>query len=302
MKFPRGLLIPALTLMVAAVIPGPSAAFAEPVLVQPLGFGQEGGWEVPPGEFNEIQRRGFHDGVEGAKRDFGNHRNPDVNNREEYRDPHVEGELREAYRDAFRRGYQVAASHLWGAPPPPPPSMQQPERRDGDRRDGDRRDGDRRDYDGWGMRGLASDAERQGYHEGSEEARKDFQFQRRPDPDDHEEYRSPRVPPELVDEYREGFMRGYEVTRSQLAGEPSWEGRGDPDRWEAPQQFSEIQRRGFREGIDGAKKDFGNHRRPNVANREEYREPRMPEEMWHEYREGFRRGYEMTANRLWGGM
>lgn len=73
-----------------------------------------GNWEAPPGEFNEIQRRGFHDGVEGARKDVDNHRRPDVNNRDEYRHPNVPREMRRDYRDAFRRGYQQAMSHLAG--------------------------------------------------------------------------------------------------------------------------------------------------------------------------------------------
>jgi hypothetical protein len=280
--------VPALALMPIALIytaagPGIEPASAS-MLLEPLAYGQEP-WEAPPGEFNDIQRRGFHDGIEGARRDYGNHRRPDVDNREEYRNSDLPPDLREPYRAAFRRGYQMAASHLWGTPPPPPSPVAPP----------------RQDWDAWGARGLGSDAEHQGYHEGSEAARRDFQSQRRPDPDDHESYRNPHVPPGLADEYREGFMRGYEVTISQLAGEPVWEGRGDPGQWAPPPQFSEMKREGFHDGVEGAHKDFGNHRRPNVANRDEYRQPRVPQEFWREYREGFRRGYEMAAARLWGG-
>ena len=287
MKLPRGLLIPAFALLMACVNPG--RAIASPAPAQPLAAGQEREWNIPPSEYNEVQRRGFHDGVEGAKRDRDNGRNPDPNNRDEFRNPHIAPEFREAYRAGFRRGYEVAASHIWGAPPqppPPPPPVQDQERRD---------PGD------WGMRGLASDAERQGFREGAEAARSDNQFQRRPDPDEHEAYRSPRVPPQLVDEYREGFMRGYEVTRSQIAGEPAWQDRGDPNQWRAPEEYSEVQRRAFHDGITGAQRDFSNHRRPNVVNRDEYRQPHVPEDLWHDYREGFRRGYEMTAAQLWGG-
>lgn len=81
------------------------------------GYGQDrGNWDAPPGEFNEIQRRGFHDGIEGARRDADNHRRPDVNNRDEYRHPNVPRQMRNNYRDAFRRGYQQAMSHLRGGP------------------------------------------------------------------------------------------------------------------------------------------------------------------------------------------
>ena len=153
------------------------------------------------------------------------------------------------------------------------------------------------------MRGLQSDAERRGYHEGVEAARSDYNLQRRQDPDDHEQYRNPGVPPPLADEFREGFMRGYEVAMSQLNGEPEWQNRGgEPGQWQPPERFTEMQRRGFQDGMVGARRDFDNHRRPNVANRDEYREPHVPPEFRREYREGFRRGYEMSASQLWGGM
>jgi len=151
------------------------------------------------------------------------------------------------------------------------------------------------------MRGLENDAARRGYRDGIEEARHDVQSNRNTDPDDQPQFRHPPVPPPLIDEYREGFMRGYEVAVSQLRGEGSWEGRGDPGQWRAPDQFSEWQRRGFHDGVEGARKDFGNHRRPNVYNREEYRNANLPPEVRRDYLRGFRRGYEMAANRLWGG-
>jgi len=73
-----------------------------------------GSWDTPPEEFREIQRQGFHDGVEGARKDFDNHRRPDVNNREEYRHPHVPESARADYKAGFERGYQQAVEHLYG--------------------------------------------------------------------------------------------------------------------------------------------------------------------------------------------
>jgi hypothetical protein len=253
---------------------------------EPAAYGQER-WEIPPGEFNEIQRRGFHDGVEGARKDYGNHRQPNVDNREEYRDPNLPHDARRAYRDAFRRGYEQAASHLWrGAPGPPVVFVPAPNQ----------------DWDRWGMRGLDNDAGRRGYRDGLEEARHDVQSNRNTDPDDQPQFRHPPVPPPLADEYREGFMRGYEVAVSQLTGGRPWEVHdNDMDRWAPPERFSEWQRRGFHDGVDGARKDYGNHRRPSVFNRWEYQSPRVPPEVVRDYRRGFRRGYEMAASRLWGG-
>ena len=78
---------------------------------------EQGGWDAPPGEFREVQRKGFHDGVEGARKDFDNHRQPDVNNREEYKHPDVPRGDRRDYREGFRRGYEAAVAHMAGGPP-----------------------------------------------------------------------------------------------------------------------------------------------------------------------------------------
>jgi hypothetical protein len=281
--FAARLIVTAFAFSFIAIFPGTrNASAASP---EPAAYGQEG-WEMPPREFNDIQRRGFHDGVEGARKDFDNHRRPDPDNREEYRHPNLRRDAREVYREAFRRGYQQAASHLYGAAAPGPvgPSPRQ-------------------NWDTWGMRGLENDAGRRGYREGMEEARRDVQSGRNTDPDDQPQFRNPPVPPPLADEFREGFMRGYEVAVSQLTGGTAWDTRGnDFDRWAPPDRFSEWQRRGFRDGITGARKDFDNHRRPSVFNRDEYRSPHVPYGVVRDYRQGFRRGYEMAASRLWGGM
>ncbi|WP_218623933.1 hypothetical protein [Granulicella sp. dw_53] len=76
--------------------------------------GPGGGWDAPPREFRDVQQRGFRDGIEGARRDFENHRPPNVNNRDEFRHPPVGGSLRRDYKDGFRRGYDVGVRHLMG--------------------------------------------------------------------------------------------------------------------------------------------------------------------------------------------
>ena len=85
------------------------------------GFQGGGGWDAPPQEFQDVQRQGFHDGIEGARRDFENHRRPNVNNRDEYRHPNFRGPDRHAYREGFRRGYDVGVRHLAQGGPGPRP-------------------------------------------------------------------------------------------------------------------------------------------------------------------------------------
>ena len=97
------------TLAAATLFTAPIArAIPQP---PPLAFGQEP-WAEPPGELQGIEREGFHDGIEGARKDAENHRPPNVNNREEYRHPHYGGADRQAYRRGYRRGYRVGVEHL----------------------------------------------------------------------------------------------------------------------------------------------------------------------------------------------
>lgn len=49
----------------------------------------------------------------------------------------------------------------------------------------------------------------QGFHEGVEAARHDLQEGRPPNPEHHERYRHPELPPPQRRDFREGFRRGY---------------------------------------------------------------------------------------------
>lgn len=146
-----------------------------------------------------------------------------------------------------------------------------------------------------------NDVQRRGFHDGIAGAQHDFGNHRRPDVDNRDEYRHPNVPPPMWEAYREGFRRGYNVAMSHLVGTPDWR-MHVPDRpWDAPpNEFDQIRRQGFQDGIEGARHDFGNHRRPDVNNRDEYRHPHLPPEQREAYREGFRRGYQVGMDHLMG--
>jgi ribosome modulation factor len=167
-------------------------------------YGQDrGGWDTPPQELQDIQRQGFRDGIEGARKDFENHRRPDVNNRDEYRHPNVRRDQREAYRDGFRRGYEQGGAHFMGGHDQPMGEH---------------------DRGGPGMgqgmgEGMGSDIQRRGFQDGMEGARKDLGNHRHPDVNNRDEYRHPGVPRQLRDEYREAFRRGYDQGMSQMMGD-----------------------------------------------------------------------------------
>ena len=108
--------VPALSL---AMLAGSASAFAQYYSGprQP-GYGQARAWDAAPPEFRAAQQRGFHDGVEGARKDYGHHRRPDVNNRDEYRNPKfIAPPDRRDYRYGFRQGYYAAVRHMYGPGP-----------------------------------------------------------------------------------------------------------------------------------------------------------------------------------------
>jgi hypothetical protein len=231
-------------------------------------------WQSPPRELNEFQQRGFREGIEGARKDFENHRQPNVENRDEFRHPGVPPGVRDAYREGFRRGYQVGVDHIFHAeryqqaPPPPTPPIAAVWRGI------------------WENRQF-NDLERRGFEDGRTGAQKDIENHRRADPNNRDEYRDPHLPQEQAEQYRAGFRRGYEEQIAQIYGAQQnapWDN--------VPDRFSEIGQRGFHDGIDGARHDIDNHRRPDPNNRDEYRNPRVPPQLVDDYRDGFRLGYE----------
>lgn len=112
MRSIKWLAVPALAFLMTSLS---GAAFAQygPPPPPPSAYGPGGGWDLPPGQMREVERQGFRDGVDRARRDVGNHRRPNVNNRDEFRHPSVPGYARRDYRSGFRRGYNVAMQHLY---------------------------------------------------------------------------------------------------------------------------------------------------------------------------------------------
>ena len=131
----------------------------------------------------------------------------------------------------------------------------------------------------------------QGFQLGVEGALKDFSNHRAPNPNNRDEFRHPDVPYELQGIYRGGFQRGYQAAANALTS-------GGQSRWGGP--GGEARMRGFQDGMEGALRDFGNHRIPDPNNRDEYRRPSVPYPLQGAYREGFRRGYSVAMSQLSG--
>lgn len=101
-----------------AVLVALMAAFtAAPALLHAAAPPQDGimsnmPWNQPPAEFKEMQRKGFHDGVQAAMKDYDKHRDPDLERHKDYVRPKVDKGLVPDYRDGYKRGYNDAYRHL----------------------------------------------------------------------------------------------------------------------------------------------------------------------------------------------
>ena len=107
----KWLALPIMATALWVVGSSPSKAYAA-APQEPGYHHDEGGWDQPPSEFRDVQRKGFHDGIEAAHRDFDHHRRADADDHDEYRHPHVDRMARDEYREGFRRGYDVGMHHM----------------------------------------------------------------------------------------------------------------------------------------------------------------------------------------------
>lgn len=249
---------------------------------------QARGWDDVPHELRDIQRQGFHDGIEGARRDFESGRRADVNAHEEYRHPHVPPPAVEDYRDGFRRGYDAGVRHFFAsapqAPPPPPIAVQDPEV-----------------------------YRHNGFEDGQAGAQKDYGNQRMPDVNNRDEYRHPNVPAPFVEIYRDGFRHGYERMAHQLypaggpVAPPVVQVAPPPppptSPWQTmPYETVAPQRQGFIDGILAASFDYEQQMPPDPNRHPEYAHPQMNFLQRVVYKTGYKQGYDTAMQNFASGL
>jgi hypothetical protein len=83
---------------------------------------------------------------------------------------------------------------------------------------------------------------------------------------------------------------------SPAPAQPQYEGQG---RWDdAPSEYRDAQRMGFRDGIEAARSDFYNHRHNDADDHDRYRHPQVEREFISDYRHGFREGYSRAMHHM----
>lgn len=101
---------------------------------------------------------------------------------------------------------------------------------------------------------------------------------------------------------QQGYPQQQQGYPQQQQGYPQ---RPDGDRgrpWDAaPENFrNDMQRQGFRDGLQGARMDAENHRNFNPSNRDEYRHPgdNIPRRARADYKFGFAKGYNVAVQHM----
>lgn len=235
-----------------------------------------------PRDLTDYRRLGFNDGLIGAQKDLDNHRRPDVNNRDEFRNPNVQVGARDDYREGFRRGYEegVHRSYPNGLPSEMPWEHS-----------ADRWDSAPREFNENGRRG---------FQDGMTAAQRDYDSQRRPDAVHREEFQHPGVPFQFIGEYQEGFRRGYDAATSHLYpnGIPAlFPGEQPPSPWLAiPRESAQMQKVGFLDGILAAGQDYDAGLAANLDSHEEYRSSKLSFLVRILYKAGYKTGYELAMH------
>ena len=98
-----------------AYTPQPLPSAAQPTLpgaAQYQDQDRDRDWDRAPDAYQDAQRRGFHEGIEAARRDFADHRHADADDHDVYKHPPVDERDRGAFREGFREGYRRAMDHM----------------------------------------------------------------------------------------------------------------------------------------------------------------------------------------------
>ena len=89
--------------------------------------------------------------------------------------------------------------------------------------------------------------------------------------------------------------------QGQGYGQGGYAGQGQGG-WDAPpQEYTDVQRQGFHDGLRAAHQDFDSQQRPNPMQHMEFRHPQVPPPARNDYRDAFRKGYFMAMHHMQGG-
>jgi hypothetical protein len=99
-----------------------------------------------------------------------------------------------------------------------------------------------------------------------------------------------------------GVTSGGLAAKAHATPAPAQDGYGQYGArggWDqAPSEYRDAQRMGFRDGIEAARADFLNHRHNDADDHDRYRHPQVERELVSDYRHGFREGYSRAMHHM----
>jgi hypothetical protein len=96
-----------------------------------------------------------------------------------------------------------------------------------------------------------------------------------------------------------GYPQQQQAYPQQQPGYDHDRDRDYATRWDAPpNEFNELSRRAFHDGIDAARFAAQNNRRMDFDDANNYRRPPVPRSMRNQYRASFIRGYQTAQQRI----
>lgn len=105
--------VSALALCIAAPVMKASSPEAQPSPSAAQYQDRDHDWDRPPDAYQDAERRGFHEGMEAARRDYMDRRHADADDHDAYKHPPVEGDnARHEFREGFKEGYRRAMDHM----------------------------------------------------------------------------------------------------------------------------------------------------------------------------------------------
>jgi hypothetical protein len=96
-----------------------------------------------------------------------------------------------------------------------------------------------------------------------------------------------------------GATSGGATAKAYAAPAPAAAQYQDHGRWDdAPSEYRDAQRQGFRDGIEAARRDFETHSHKDADDHDRYRHPSVEKEFHDDYRHAFREGYGRAMHHM----
>ena len=92
---------------------------------------------------------------------------------------------------------------------------------------------------------------------------------------------------------------GLMTAKTHAAALPAAAGFYQDRQWDSPpDEYRDVQREGFRDGIEAARNDWERHSHKDADDHDRFRHPPVDRQFTHDYRDAFKRGYSEAMHHM----